>query len=203
MTGAPMAKDKRANEGGQIRTFLAVEISDEVREAAADLISELDLPQYDVKWVRPRNIHVTIKFFGNIDPARVADIARVMEEVGREFRPFEISVERLGAFPGLRRPRVVWIGIGEGRRHLERLYREAEERLSGIVFPPEGRSFKSHLTIGRVRSPRGSAELVRRIERRGDFNAGRCKIFELVLFRSELKPGGPIYTALERRPLGK
>ena len=198
-----MAGDKRAGVGGQIRAFLAVEISDEVREAAADLISDLDLPQYDVKWVRPRNIHVTIKFFGNIDPSRVVDIARVMEEVGRELRSFEISMERLGAFPGLRRPRVVWVGIGEGRRHLERLHRESEERLSAIGFPPEGRSFKSHLTIGRVRSQRGSPELVRRIERRGDFDAGRCTISELVLFRSELKPGGPIYTALERRPLGK
>jgi len=198
-----MARDKRAGEAGQIRAFLAVEISDEVREAAAALIGELELPQYDVKWVRPRNVHVTIKFFGNIDPARVADIARVMEEIGREFRPFEISVEKLGAFPGLRRPRVVWVGIGEGRRHLERLYREAEEQLSAIGFPPEGRSFKSHLTIGRVRSPRGTAELVGRIERRRDFNAGRCRVSELVLFRSELKPGGPIYTPLERRPLGK
>ena len=198
-----MAKPNREAGASSIRAFLAVEISDEIRAAAGGLIEEMSLPQYDVKWVRPGNVHVTIKFFGTIDPAQVTSIADVMESIGREWRPFEISVERVGVFPDLRRPRIVWLGIGEGRKNLERLSREAEEALRPVGFPPERRPFKGHLTIGRVRSQRGGAELARQIERRRGFRAGRAVVSELVLFRSDLRPGGAVYTPLERRLLSK
>ena len=186
----------------KIRTFVAVEVDDAVREMAAELAQELSGAGGDVKWVEPENMHLTVKFLGEVDSREVHEVCRAVASAAEPVAPFSLEFRGAGAFPNARRPRTLWLGTGEGSESLAVLAERVEKALHEIGYPREGRRFHAHLTLGRVR--RGGAELARLAELLGqyaEFDAGRTHVSQLAVFSSTLQRGRPAYDVLGRAKL--
>jgi 2'-5' RNA ligase len=180
-----------------IRSFIAFDVNGEsVRKRMADVQSLLFGTRADLKLVKPQNIHVTLRFLGNITPNTVGKIFDEMKEV--QFTPFDVKINGLGAFPHLRYPRVVWAGITEGAEQLRNVFSQLEPRIRSLGFRPDTKGFSPHLTIARVKSGRNKAELVKFIHENAGYDFGVIKADCLKLKRSELTPKGPIYSTLEQ-----
>lgn len=180
-----------------IRAFLAIDLSDEARAAAAELVRRLRgrAGSERVRWVRPENLHVTLRFLGDVDPARTREIAaRVRGEVAG-IAPFELRLGALHAFPSERRARVVALAV-EPEAELAALAAAVERGAVAAGLPPEARAWNGHLTLGRI--PDG------RFPEAGGLAAAPAvtAVREVILFRSQLGPGGAKYTPLERVALG-
>jgi len=186
-----------------IRSFIAIEIPEPLRARMEELQRELQRAGDDVKWVRAGAIHLTLKFLGSISGEKLEELARVLGPVISLRTPFELRIRGLGCFPSSRKPRVVWVGIEQGSLEASSLQKAVEEQATEAGFPPESRAFKPHLTLGRVRSPKGKDSLTRAIENHRDAEIGSFLASEVYLFKSELKPSGAIYTKLRTFPMGK
>lgn len=181
-----------------IRAFIAVPASDEVRRLVKDVVGNLRWVGADVKWVEPENVHITVKFLGNISQEDAAKLGPALSEALRGTGGFDIAVAEAGTFPrGRKAPRVVWLGLGEGFEALKSVALKVEDVCAGLGFEREARSFKAHLTIGRVR--RGSAKLRELAEAVAgvEFKPLKLKVDRVNLIRSRLSPRGPTYTVLE------
>jgi len=188
----------------KIRTFIAVEVSEVVLARAQELIGRLRPGDTNVKWVEPHNIHLTLKFLGDVPDAQTADVCRAVAKAAEQLSPFEIALRGAGAFPHVGRPRTVWMGVDRGADELASLHKAIEKDLAKLGFPKEGRRFHPHLTLGRVR--RGGApqrELGGLIRDNEEFDGGAADINELVVFASFLDKSGPTYQALGRARLGE
>ncbi len=179
-----------------IRSFIAIEIPDLLRAKMAEIQREVKRTGADVKWVRPEGIHLTLKFLGSIQPEEVEKIARTTAPIVANWVPFTLRVHGLGCFPSPRNPRVIWMGIDRGVESVLSLQQAIENGAAAEGFPPEDRPFKAHLTIGRVRSPKGRSTLIESLARYGDAEIGTFAASEVCLFKSELKPSGAVYTKL-------
>ena len=184
----------------QIRSFIAVELPEEVRSALHRLQAELTLPQYSfVKCVASESIHVTLKFLGNISPQKVAEITRVMEQASQGVSPFQLQISDVGAFPNMRQPRVLWVGIKGELDKLTAWQKRIDDGLVPLGFVKETRPFTPHLTLARVRencSPgdrRDLGELVMKTHVEVDY---KVAVNSLSLMRSQLLPGGAVYSRL-------
>ncbi|MBM2827356.1 MAG: ligT [Dehalococcoidia bacterium] len=135
-----------------MRVFVAIELPQEVREGLAQVQDKLR-SQIDegVRWVDPWGVHLTLKFLGDVAPEKVTPIVQALTDVSNRNASFEVSIEQLGAFPSAVRPRVLWVGIGGDLSELIKLQGMVEDALAPLGFPPEGRGFSPHLTVGRVR----------------------------------------------------
>lgn len=185
-----------------IRSFLAIELPKSIQKKIEEVQTDLRISHADVKWVHPENIHLTLKFLGNIEESRVEPILQAIGGPIQATSPFSIKVQGMGAFPHSKNPRVIWVGLMDGERVLTTFQKELEGILAKIGFEPEGRPFQPHLTVGRVRTSRGKNDLVAKMEKHREEEFGSIEAEEVVLFRSELKPTGPIYTALRKLGLG-
>ncbi len=183
----------------KIRSFLAIELPSHTRSEIGRIQERLKVSRAHVRWVKIEHIHLTLKFFGNIEEEQVASISSIMEEVTRNKRAFPISVNELGAFPSIRNPRVIWLGLHGWEENLSSMQGEIEKRLEEVGFLPEERPFRPHLTLGRVKSLKGRGDLVDLMERDRDVDLGSFVVDKLVLFKSDLRPTGPIYTPLAVR----
>ncbi len=180
-----------------LRTFVAVEISADIRASTQKLIGELSGTSANVKWVEPYNLHWTLSFLGNVPVLELPRVCQVLEEATAELPSFELEARGAGAFPDPARPRTVWIGAGEGLEPMIILHDCIEERLSELGFRSEHRRFRPHVTLGRVRGDvPGNRELGRQIAAFRDFEAGRMLVDEVVLFSSETDRSGPRYEAV-------
>ncbi len=148
----------------------------------------------DLKLVKPQNIHLTVRFLGNISLPMVDAIHEEMKQVS--FAPFEVELRGLGAFPRLSYPRVVWAGIKKGADELVKIFEQLEPRLRGLGFKPDMKGFSPHLTIARVRSGRNKAQLAKLVGELENYDFGAVKAECLRLKKSVLTPRGPIYTTL-------
>lgn len=185
-----------------VRSFLAVELPEAILNRIGEVQKELKSSSADVRWVIPGNIHLTLKFFGNIEAPEIGSIVKSIEEPVRTTAPISITVRGVGAFPGLKNPRVIWVGLHDEREAFVSFQKRLESELGRIGFPPEDRPFHPHLTLGRMRSNRGKDELVGRMERYREEEFGNFQVDKVVLFKSDLKPTGPIYTRLREVKLG-
>ena len=184
-----------------MRTFLAVDISDDIREAISHFIEELKERGDGVKWVSSENIHVTISFFGEVNEVALKIIIGSTKEAALRVRDFSMAVRSFSAFPSKTNPRVLWLGVEDGGA-LERLYDAVSSGTAGIGEEKRGR-YTPHLTIGRVRRGRSPGRAVlTALNERGDTDFGKCGISETVLYESVLGRQGPRYSVLERFPLG-
>jgi 2'-5' RNA ligase len=181
----------------KIRSFIAVEIPEEVRQKLREVLRELRGSGAEVKWVRPEGIHVTLKFLGETNRETLEALSAVLRPLAAGFAPFEVKAQGLGCFPSLRNPRVVWVGLAEERGALSELQRGIETAAAGFGFPPEERPFKPHLTLGRVRSSKGKIPLIQVIERNAGLGLGSFRSEQVILFRSDLRPGGAVYSKIE------
>lgn len=186
----------------KIRSFLAIELPSAIAKGIKRVQDDLKQSHADVRWIEPRRIHLTLKFFGNIDEEACGGIMDTVGKAVSEVKPFTLSIKGLGAFPRWKNPRVVWLGVEDGGGVVKPLQRMIEECLQGIGYPREARDFKPHLTLGRVRSGKGKSELLKRMEDSLHINLGEFRVERLVLFKSDLRPSGPIYTELRALKLG-
>ncbi|MCK5314570.1 MAG: RNA 2',3'-cyclic phosphodiesterase [Anaerolineales bacterium] len=188
-----------------IRAFIAIELSPEIQDKLKHLTSQLkqQLEGVPVKWVPVENIHLTLKFLGNVSITNIEVLERILEAEVSNHHPFEISVGELGAFPSTRRPRVAWVKL-QTPPDLFEIQRCIEQETARLGYAREKRSFKPHLTLGRV-SRNASFEEVRRVgEVLDSFNVGflgAMRVKYVRLFRSDLKPTGAIYTRIHSAKL--
>ena len=185
-----------------IRSFLAIEIGEQVRGGIRTTQEAWKTARADVKWVPPENVHLTLKFFGQISQEQVDEIGSALDEVSEIQDPFQVFVNGAGMFPNMRRPRVVWLGIGAELVALSALHQRVEDALETIGFERESRAFQPHLTLGRVRSGRGVDTLARCVSESVGLSLGSFAVDHLTLFRSDLGPKGARYTALRTFPFG-
>lgn len=135
-----------------MRLFFAIELDDEIRVALHQAVAPLRAGEPDLAWVRPEKLHLTMKFIGDADEADVERLGGAAEAVAARHRPFELTIGGVGAFPNFRRARVVWMGVA-GDAKLELLHHDLELACSDAGFEVEGRPFRPHITLARVRSP--------------------------------------------------
>jgi len=186
-----------------LRTFAAVEITNPVRAKADALIHALADTSADVNWVEPHNLHLTLKFLGDVHQRDIHDICRVIAKSVAKLQPFEIEVCGAGAFPNPARPRTIWLGVTAGADPMVVLHDRVEADLAEIGYREEHRRFQAHLTLGRVRGAGiGISELGDRLQKQADFLAGRMTVEKLTVFASTLTSAGPIYEVLGTAPLG-
>ena len=184
------------------RLFTALEISDQVHDRALDLVERLRPTATNFKWDKRENLHITLKFLGEVEADRVDAVCRAVTEAAASRPPFEFELFGAGAFPDLKRPSIVWLGVREGSEQIEKLFRAIQRGVTALGFEREARKFSPHLTLGRLkRNARPPRELGELVKQHSDFSAGTTLAREVVLFESQLAPGGSIYQALVRAPL--
>ena len=178
-----------------MRTFIALDLSDSMKKELTRLQEELKKAGSDVKWVNPLNIHLTLKFLGNVEESKIDEIKAILDGISQKNNAYELSLFNLGSFPSLNQLRVLWAGIDKGCSETEKIAEEIENGLEKIGFPKETRPFSAHLTIGRVRSGKNKAKL-KEIITSLQVNPETCQIKSVTLYQSKLTPKGPIYTPL-------
>jgi len=177
-----------------IRSFIAVEIADDIRARLAEAQDALRAAGGDVRWSKPENLHVTLKFLGEISEANVGAACTIVEQVATAHSAFGIQLAGLGAFPSARRPRVVFAELIDASQTLFEMARELDKAMAEIGVERERKPFRSHLTLGRVKSPRGLAELTQAMSQRAQTQFGSQTVSRIVLMRSDLKPSGAVYS---------
>lgn len=183
-----------------IRAFICIEVPETIRERIASLQQELRRSDAQVSWVKASNIHLTIKFLGDVPASKIETVRFAVERAASPIRGFEIEVGRAGCFPAPRSPRVLWVGLTSLPESLKRLHAAIEDELSREGFPREPKRFSPHLTIGRVRDPRGADRVAEDLIARG-FAPEAFPAREVILMRSDLNPKGSIYTPQAIIPL--
>lgn len=179
-----------------MRTFLAIEVPQYLRKKVDSLIQEEKKRGLPIKWVACDNLHITLKFLGEIDGIKKDEIAPVIAEVSKRYTPFKVRLEGLGCFPSPRNPRVLWVGVTDGAETLGRLASDLEERLSQFDFKKEKR-FHAHLTIGRIKKFCKIDDILSK-----SITTDAFGVDAITLFKSTLKPEGPIYEELKKFTLG-
>ena len=187
-----------------IRTFIAVDLPEEVRQELATLQADFKKEVADIKWVEPDNLHLTLKFLGDVEEGQIEALKQSLTETVRGSSPFSIHLEGIGAFPRTTSPRVIWVGVSEGKEQLIKLAGAIDEACIPFTLSPSKgeRPFSPHLTIGRVRSRDGLDRLIKKLQV-VEFRASTpAPIDRLILYQSTLSPKGPTYTPLVEFPLG-
>ncbi len=182
-----------------LRTFLALEIPQGVRDAAARLMERLKTQHAKVRWTEPHNLHVTLKFLGDVDVTSVSAVCDAVSRATESISPFRVAFSGAGAFPDVQRPRVLWLGVKEGVEPLVEMHAGIEKQLAELTYPYDGRRFAPHVTLGRVRGP--GHGLTAQLEKDSEFPAGDMLVEEVVVFSSELTREGPLYTPMGRAEL--
>lgn len=184
-----------------IRAFIAVDLDDPVIEKVCNVVEILKPRITEIRWLRKENLHLTLKFLGNIAESQVEPITAALRHPLGLFSPCTISAKGLGVFPDFRRPKILWVGLTGDQ--LVQLAAEIESALMPLGFTPENRAFTPHLTIGRWREgSRPAKNLRQEIDSLNDFEFGACAVRQIVLFQSVLKPEGASYSELRTIQLG-
>ena len=188
-----------------MRLFVAVELEDPQRESARrvseSLRTALGANAKGFSFGRPETFHFTLKFLGEVEPARLVDVEDATRTAAAAHAPFSLALGAPGAFPTVRHPRVAWIGLSEGQEPLSALAGDLDAALARAGFEPEKRPFRAHLTLARARERRGGPSLEQVFETLSGGSAPMT-VRELVVFESRLSPKGAQHTALVRAPLG-
>ncbi|RME28264.1 MAG: RNA 2',3'-cyclic phosphodiesterase [Candidatus Zixiibacteriota bacterium] len=184
-----------------MRLFIAFPLAPPVKQQLAEIIADLRRFDEPVRWVKAENIHLTLRFLGDTDEKLLPRLKEMIISLAPRYQPVEANFSTLGAFPNLRRPRVIWVGLTDLPDYLYELTDEIEKSVRKLGFEPEHRRFKPHLTLGRVKRDRQLRALPGEIERYRLSPAG-VPLDRLSLFQSTLTPDGPIYKTLTTCLLG-
>ena len=190
----------RAQHDKIMRAFIAIEISEEIKDTLGQIESHLKYAGADVKWVKPEIAHLTLKFLGEIDEKKAGEVRAALDGVARSMRQFEVTLKDIGAFPKIEHPRVIWVGLDKGAGQALALASAVDEALVKTGFAKEERPFSPHITIGRVRSPLNKDKLKEKMASASSAfqlsSVPAHKVGSVVLFQSTLTPQGPIYTKI-------
>jgi 2'-5' RNA ligase len=184
------------------RVFCAVELPGAVRARLEDHVHRLrkEVPDAGASWSRVENIHLTLKFFGNVEVKRIARISEAAVRAVKQVSRFQIRVGETGVFPRPSRPQVLWIGVSDPSGQLTALQEKLEDECAAKGFPKEDRAYSPHLTIARLRRPE-SARQIAEAHLKMQFEPIEIELKEIVLFRSELSPKGSTYTVISTADL--
>lgn len=185
---------------GTHRTFIAFDTPETIRTIISGIQSDLRGEGADVRWEHPSKFHVTIKFLGDVDEEVIPDVRTVIADTVRHHGTFDVIYAEIGAFPSIRRPRVIWAGIKSVSSTLEELKSSLDRNLLRFGFEPEARAFHPHVTLGRVKSPAGLHHLTPKLEK-CIFEPHQTTIHEILFMRSVLTPEGSKYSLLTATPL--
>ena len=182
-----------------MRVFISIDIDEEIKKALSYLQQQLqngaDIKKSDVKWVNPENIHLTLKFLGEIKEEKVVEVCNIVRDVASRHRNFELDIESVGCFGG-RSARVLWVGAGEGNDNLLQLQKDLDEQLALAGWPQDTREFTGHLTLCRIRNSKAGIKLAQMAEDYRDFKLGVVLADSVLVYQSQLRPTGPIYIRL-------
>lgn len=181
----------------QLRLFWAVNLPIDIKKRLAGLQANLKGTPANVKWVEQQNLHLTVKFLGNIDNCLVSEITRVVSEAVAGTGTIELALRGLGFFPNPRRPRVVWVGLQGEVDKLRLLHRRVGECLVKLGWALDNQNFTPHLTLGRLRTSQGSEELVNKVNELGaNWDMSDITVSTIDLMKSMLTPKGPVYQVI-------
>ena len=187
---------------GTIRTFIALELPPAVISLLRKVQQDLKRLKIRARWVQPEKIHLTLKFLGDINPDDIDKIGAAMTGAAIEFPPVTLSVRGVGVFPGIKRPRVIWVGLGGGIRSLLALQNRLAEELARVEFPKAKRSFKAHLTLGRIKQSVTPAVIRQMISEYASLSSDEFTCNQVILFESDLEPSGAVHSKLKQAKLG-
>jgi RNA 2',3'-cyclic 3'-phosphodiesterase len=182
----------------KLRLFIAIDVDDRIRTQVARVQNAFRSATTAAKWVEPQLCHITLNFLGYVPETHLTAISDVGRQAAQGTRAFELEFRGVGAFPNARRARVLWMGLGTGEAPLADLRATLASGLQAIGFEPEDRPFSPHLTLARLKVPAKLEDVVRSFANQ---RFGRVQVADLRLMRSDLRPGGPIYSVLEKFPL--
>jgi len=187
-----------------MRAFIAIDLPGWIRDRLREVQDKLKGNQGgNISWSRPDGIHLTIKFLGDVEEGKIKEIGKVLERIAEGITPFRLLVEGVGAFPTISSPRVIWVGVKTEGENLLVLQKGLEEGLAQLGFEKETRPFQPHLTLGRIRYLEDKKGLVESYRALGDIKLGGFLVEGIILFKSELKPTGAVYTKLKEVRLNK
>ncbi len=185
-----------------IRAFIAVELNDRVKQTIRKFQEDLKALGCDISWVKTENIHLTLKFLGDVKTKIIPSVMEMLGNVCQDLRPFDTTLTQPGVFPDLRHPRVVWVGLDDTERNLARMAESLEATLGNIGFKKEKRNFQAHITVGRIKSGKNIQRLAESLERYQLPANITQNIRGICLYKSVLTSGGPIYSILTGYPPG-
>jgi 2'-5' RNA ligase len=185
------------------RVFCAIDLTPAVRQRVLEHISLLRelAPHVKASWSREHNLHLTLKFLGQIGTSRLNRLSKAAAAATSGLSTFQVSIEETGVFPNSRRPRVLWLGVNDNSGKLAELHRRLEDACASERFPKERREFHPHLTLARLRNPQNAQELVA-AHKQLSFEPVTVTIAELMVVRSELSPNGSKYSVISQHRLG-
>ena len=182
-----------------MRVFIAINIDEQIQKALGDLQKELqskvDIRKGDVKWVEPENIHLTLKFLGEIKDEQVVEVCNITKDVASRYNSFDLEVKKVGSFGG-KSARVLWVGAGENCEPLLELQQELELNLDEAGWPMENRKFAAHLTLCRIRNSKAGFKLANLTDEYVDYSLGTTAADSVTVYQSQLTSQGPVYTML-------
>ncbi len=186
----------------RIRTFIGIDVGDDIRDRLVSLQKNLALVEPEVKWVEPENLHLTLFFLGEVDQRESIDICRAAQKAIQEMPAFVMSVEATGCFPNIRRPRTLWVGVGKGADEVCAVHDAIEKPLLELGnYRRETRAYTPHITLGRVKSDRTGDELAKALQKHQTWSAGEATVSQVCVMSSVLKTDGPTYAVLGRAKL--
>ena len=183
------------------RTFIAFELPENIVACLKRLQNALKQHELNIRWVNPKNIHLTLKFLGDIPVREYLEIESAIKLTSQAFEPPVLSVTGMGVFPTIKNARVLWTGIGGETETLIKLQQNLEMQLSYLGIQKENRPFKAHLTLGRLKKRVVPAQLLKAIKACCEFKPLNFSAKHVVLYQSDLKPDGAVYTPLFRASL--
>ena len=181
-----------------IRTFIAVKLPETVLAAIGGVQERMATCGLNVRWVTTGNIHLTLKFLGEVDEDEADGIAAVLTEAVRGFAPLRLAAAGVGVFPSVKRARVIWVGLSGQLPELAALQRSIEDSLATIGYPSEKRPFSGHLTLGRIKGLIAASRLTTAMGAFIDFASETFEVDRVVLYKSDLRPTGAVYTELRQ-----
>ena len=187
-----------------MRAFIAIELPQETKKALTRLQEQLKKNNADVKWVTPENLHLTLKFLGDIDDTQAEKITAVIENVANNHPSYLVKISSIGAFPKLSLLKVVWVGLGTGDEETKGIFKDLEEKLEEFGIPKDERPFSTHITLGRTRSPSNRKILAKEIKIiTENFKLDNAEFHteKITLFKSILSSNGPTYEVLKTASL--
>jgi RNA 2',3'-cyclic 3'-phosphodiesterase len=184
-----------------IRAFIALELPPSVISLLRRMQENLKSKGLRAKWVRPENIHLTLKFLGNINPGDIDKICGAMMDAASDFMAVHLVARGVGIFPSIKRPRVIWVGLGGQLQLLVNLQRALEDNLAALGFKKETRPFKGHLTLGRFKKNVNPNIIRQIVAEYANRDGEEFPVSRIVLFKSDLKPTGAVYSQIQQAVL--
>jgi 2'-5' RNA ligase len=186
-----------------LRTFIALELPEKMHVGLRQLQSDLKKHRLNFRWVRTENIHLTLKFLGNIQLPDVQNVAEAIVDTAGTQDPLELKISGIGVFPNIRNPRVLWTGLSGNIQSLRSLHMSLEDRLYERGFDREKRRFKGHLTLGRAKGKIDARQIMEAIVACGGVSSDVFLIRHITFFQSQLQQGGPVYSRIMTAPLAE